>query len=214
MDKFNKKFIAMIVVFLFFMLPFSVQSTNIGKEQKNIDGEITVDLKAREPNGDWKDSLSSLGIGTIVEFKITVDIPRDYFWLGILVELPSTSNGPMFNYRIGSLSPTILDENVGLTYANDEEVSWSWIEVEPPFTETMTFKARIKEKGTENVNLIVGGDYGENGEVKEDEGSDTLKVSSSNSKNIKFNFRKILLEIFTNLEKILNKFDKILNLKM
>ena len=183
MNKNRKLLISLLVVLFLLMLPVSAYGFEINKEEKTTNGEITADLKVRTTGGNWQDTLTSVNLGTVIEFQITVSIPRDYFWLGILVELPSTQNGPMFNYRIGSMKPTILDEDVGITYANDEEVSWSWIDVEPPFEETMTFKATVKETGSKNINLLVGGDYGENGQVKEDQGSDSLRFSSAKSKS-------------------------------
>ncbi len=214
MRRYNKLILSLIIVFLLSILPLSVQGSNLEKETRALNNEITVDLKARVAGGDWKDSLNSLDVGTVIEFKVTVDIPRSYFWLGILVELPTTSNGPMFDYRVGSMSPTIINEEVGLTYANDEEVSWSWIDVEPPFSETMTFKAKVKKGASKNVNLIVGGGYGENGDVREDEGSDTLKVNSKTIKSINHNFKEMILNYFPGLEKIVLKFAKIFNLQV
>jgi hypothetical protein len=208
--KINKKIIISIfIIFLFLVLPLSVQAANEKKENSTTAGEITADLKVRTLSGEWKDSISSVGIGTVVEFQVTVDIPRDYVWLGVLVELPSISDSPMFNYVTGSISPTILDPDVGITYANDEEVAWNWVTIEPPFTQTMTFKAIVKQSGTQNVNLIVGGLYAENGQTKEDEGSDSLRFSSSKGKNINNIFREKILQILQVIEKVCMKLNKL-----
>ena len=213
--KFNKKIIiAIFFVFMLFFTQITVESKNISKEENQISGEITADLKVRTLNGNWKDTLSSISVGTIVEFKITVSIPRSYTWLGVLVELPTTANGPMFNYRVGTMSPTILDVDVGITYANDEEVAWNWITVDPPFEQTMTFKATVQNTGTANVVLTVGGLYGDNGQAVEHEGSDSLRFSSAKSKSKNISFKEKLLEIFPRIAIIIERLNELLKINI
>ena len=201
----KRVFLSIIVIALFLLMPLSVQSANIVNENSTTTGTISADLKVRKTGGSWQDSLSSVSIGTIVEFQITVSIPRDYHCLGVLVELPKTSNGQMFNFITGSLSPNILNTDVGLSYGNNNEVAWIWTEVESSFSETMSFRATVKESGTEDVELLVGGDYLDNGNLREDQGSDSLRFSSSKSKTKGFMLREKLLDIFPRLEKIIDK---------
>lgn len=205
----RKIIISIFVIFLFLMLPVSVQAVNEKKENSITTGLIAADLKVRTLDGEWKDSISSVKTGTVVEFKATVTIPRDCIWLGVKVYLPSISGSPMFTYLDGTISPEIDDENVGDSYAYDEEVAWNWLDAESSFNQIMTFRATVKKSGTQNVDLKVRVLYADNGELGA--GSDSLRFNSGpgKSRSIYITLREKILQILPIIEKIQIKLNKL-----
>jgi hypothetical protein len=146
-----------------------------------LNGINTADLKIKTTGGDWTDSSIKANVGQEIEFKVTVEISRSYFWLGVLVELPTVDDESMFQYITGSVSPKPILP-VGVWRANDEEVAWSWFEVSSGWSKTMTFKATIKKGGSKTINLLVAGDYSSNGQILEDEASDSVDITVDKSR--------------------------------
>jgi len=198
------------VCIIFLMLPVNASNISLNEEKLTTSATVPVDLKVKASGGTWTDSSLSANVGTTVEFQVTVEIERAYFWLGVLVELPETSEGPMFNYKTGSISPKPLFPIEGSWYANNEEVCWMWFDVEPPWSKTMTFKATVSKQGTQTVSVVVGGDYSENGRIYEDEGTDSLTVTSSKTRDKSF-FRPNLFHISPIIKNIVENFLQILN---
>jgi len=190
--KINRKMVGcFLIVFLFMALPVSAKNTYgdriLEKENKepiasstNIEvssnGIVKADLKVRVAGGDWKDSSINAQVGQTLEFKITVEISRSYIWFGILVDLPEVNNNPMLKYKIGSASPLPLD-------VNDEEIKWSWINIDSPWNKETSFKVKIERGGSKTVNLLVGGTYNSNGKIMEDEKSDSVDITVEKGKS-------------------------------
>lgn len=191
MKTYKKLIGCFLIVFLFMALPVSANkildqkeesvyretSTIFDDKMKTCSGAINADLKIKTPDGEWVDDSVELNVGDTVEFSITAQVSRNYFWFGMLVELPTVNNQPMFEVDFDSVS----DKPVlpfGTWRGSNKELAWSWFEVSSSWSKTVSFEATVKKSGSLNINLIVGGDYVENSQIKEDSGSDSIDVSS------------------------------------
>lgn len=155
---------------------------NLNDIEKNIvfkTDNISFHLKIREENGEWKDENLTTYIGSIIEFEIDIETHRSYpLSLTVALKLPSTDNGPMFDYIENeeySTRPTTLFE------ANDETVAFIWFPVlKSSISVTCGFKARIQEISSGNISGLCVGlideDYFDSTE-------DSINITSKKSPN-------------------------------
>lgn len=178
----------LLIITMLIALPVSASNISkpgnkiVGKNENinldvNSNGIVTADLKVRSLGGSWSDSGIKAEVGETLEFKITVEISRSYTWIGVLVELPTVNNKPMFEYKVGSASTIPWDKN-------SEEIKWMWLSVGSSWSKEITFKEKVlRGGGTKTINLIVGGIYGSGGETEEDEKSDSVDVTVENGRS-------------------------------
>jgi hypothetical protein len=127
---------------------------NIKKNMVSYQNNISFDLKIREENGEWKDENLTAYIGSVIEFEIKIDTNRGYPLLTAILKLPSTNDGPMFDYienSEDSSRPTSIFE------ASDEEVVFIWLPYLFLKPITCTFEARIQEIAYGNISGICVG---------------------------------------------------------
>ncbi len=121
-----------------------------------ITDNISFDLKIREENGEWKDENLTTYIGSIIEFKIDIETHRSYpIFLTLALKLPSSENGPMFDYIENSgysdgREPTNFS-------GTDASVTFFWALVFRPIKVTCGFKAEIKEIASGNISGVCAG---------------------------------------------------------
>jgi hypothetical protein len=219
----KSKFISMILSVLIIIVIFStnaesfcIYNPNIVKNNKEsplITSSLTCDLKIKISGEDWQDTKVSTESGDILEFKGTIETTRSYKELYISFLL-SDEDTKLFNYMELSASP-IPSLNDGIFFGNNDVVLWTWFDVNSGWDEEMTFRAKVKAKGSINVVLNVVGIIDEDGE-EFDESEDSVEVSSSSggSRNrfLKNNFRNFIIYLmqqknnFQLLSKFLNFF--------
>jgi len=181
---------------LFFTLP--VYASNIYSQNNTaLNSDISADLKVRKNNGNWQDGTLEAKVGETIEFKITVSVSRSYLFFGILVELPKVGDKPMLDYKSSNTNP--MD-------ANDEELRWYWLQIEPSWSEVITFTVQIKKSGTKTIKLTAFGEYkGTDNKLHEDSSTDSVSiyVKKGTGKHMPMTFlqNKVkLLDIITNLK--------------
>ena len=222
MNKFLIIIISLFVTILFLNMPvsasnvLSIEEINLNQTENYIinrditiisddDGIVAADLEIKAPGGDWTDNSVTASVGDTIEFKVYIEISRPYFWFGGVVELPSVNNENMFN-NIRSVSPKPLPP-IGIYRVEDDEVSWIWFGIDQSsWSKTMSFKATIAKKGTQNIELVVGGNYSDNGQSKEGMETDSIRIIVNTAKNKQKNFvdKDFIKNKFYYLIKIVN----------
>jgi hypothetical protein len=157
----------MTYLFVFFLLILLLLIPANGKILKisdkntvsNNNSELFANLYVRETGGTWEDGAFSVDVGTMLEFKVTVETQRDYVVIAILVTLPVNGNYPVFNYDwgllgLGSSEPKPIFP-IGEWSASNTEVTWAWFIVDTSWSKEMTFNAKIVRSGSNSVDLKV-----------------------------------------------------------
>jgi len=115
---------------------------------------ITVHLQVREQNGEWEDESITAYIDTILEFQIKITTNRGYpLSLSAALSLPTTKQGPLFEYIKNSESST---KKTTYFNASDEDVIFLWLPLLFPSTITCSFKARLVNIGENQEILGIG----------------------------------------------------------
>jgi len=212
-SKYICKLLVLLITIIFFisLLPITNANTLVvkkkfdNKEQISfLSDDLIVDLKVRKQNSDgnwsnWQDENINADVGTILEFKIYVNSIREdgHYGVSVTVLLPEVEGHPMLNYIIGSASDIL-----NLLAANNKEVAWYYLEINPGDPKELTFKVRIAVKGSQQqVRLEV---FSIIPDTWDDPSIDTLYITSSKTKQLfvktfifkeKFFYRFILKNI-------------------
>ena len=185
MKIYRKIIVCFLVLCLFLTLPVYASSISLQNEKaiqneigrdlnpeatKNfaLNDVISADLKIRKGSGNWQDGSIKANVEDIIEFKITVTISRSYLFFGVLIELPTVGEDPMFDYISSDKVPWD---------SNDEEIRWNWLYAEPPWSEEITFTALIEKAGKKTIKLTAFGEYkGDDNKLHEDSATDSVNI--------------------------------------
>lgn len=131
------------------------QDNNQISELRSIPDNISIDLQVRKINEDWQDNNITGYVGTILEFRITIDLNRNYPLLTAAISLPEEGNEPIFDYIENS---EYSSKRTTFFEADDTTVFFSWLAVLGSRTITCTFQAQISRKGIDKiVNSLAAG---------------------------------------------------------
>jgi hypothetical protein len=185
------KLLVLLIAIIFFisLLPITNANTIVvkkkfdSKEQISfLSDDLVVDLKVRKQNSDgnwsnWQDENINADVGTILEFKIYVNSIREdgHYGVSVTVLLPEVDGNPMLNYVFGSASDIL-----NLLAANDEEVTWYYLSINPGDPKELTFKARISIKGSQKQVRLEA--FSIIPDTWDDPSIDTLYITSSKTK--------------------------------
>ena len=179
-----------VIIILFITIPVSANSFSVLKEKNrnlkeipildsssNDNGIVKADLKIKASGGEWVDNRLTVKTGSTIEFQVIVELSRPYIWIGALVEPPTISGESMLSVDVSSVSPKPILP-FGTWKASDLEVGWGWFGIEgSSWSKTMTFKATANKIGSGKINLLVGGNYYENGQNKEGQATDSVDLT-------------------------------------